>query len=165
MIEEQVEEKLEVISYLIFEIGGELYAANVEKIESIIEIPKITKVPNSPPHLIGVINLRGVVLPVIDARIRMGTEVKECTEFSGILILEVDYKGEQVLVGALVDAVNEVVEILPGRIDPPPTMGLDFQSTYLKGVFKRKNGSFLMILNLDQVFAVDDAVTFEKTMV
>ena len=98
-------------SYLSFKLGDELFAVNVGKVLNILEMTRITKVPNSPEYMKGVINLRGSVLPVIDMRVKFGLELTEETVNTCILVLDIEIDNESVKVGALVDAVSEVLEI------------------------------------------------------
>ena len=107
---EQEEQKL-LDSYLSFKLGDELFAANVAKVLNILEMVKITKVPKAPEYMKGVINLRGNVLPVIDTRTKFGMTPTEFTKNTCILVLDIIVDGEDIQVGALVDSVQEVLEI------------------------------------------------------
>jgi purine-binding chemotaxis protein CheW len=146
----------EIISYLTFQIGEELYAANVSKVQNILEVPRITRVPKSPAYMLGVINLRGSVLPVIDARVRFGIADAKISTQSKVLVLDIEAENEMVMVGALVDSVHEVIDIEKTEIHDPPTLGLKFKTSYLQGVYKKKEGHFMMILDMDKVFSTDD---------
>src|SRR5687768_13879314 len=97
-------------SYLTFGLGDEIFATNVCKVLEILEIPKITKVPRCPPFMRGVINLRGSVLPVIDARSKFGLSETNDTVNSCIMVLEISMQEQDIKIGAVVDAVQEVIE-------------------------------------------------------
>src|SRR5687768_11883119 len=96
-------------SYLTFRLGGEIFAASVLHVIEILELSKITKVPRSPAFMRGVINLRGNVLPVIDTRSKFGLESAADTVDTCIMVLNIESGNEKIMVGALVDAVQEVL--------------------------------------------------------
>lgn len=147
-------------SYLTFKLGNETFAAPVSKVYNILEMSSITYVPKSPPHLKGVTNLRGSVLPVVDTRIKFGMPEIEYHKNTCIIVLSVNIGNEIVDVGALVDLVQEVVEIEPVNILDPPSIGSKYKSEYIKGIFKTKN-QFIMLLDIDKIFATDDIINLE----
>ncbi len=144
-------------SFLSFKIGSEVFAANVKNVLNILEMTKITKVPKAPVYMKGVINLRGAVLPVIDSRIKFGVEEIEITSNTCIIVLELHVGNEPIMVGAIVDAVKEVLEISDTEILAPPSIGTNFRSDYLKGMAQSDDG-FIMILDAEKVFASEEIV-------
>jgi purine-binding chemotaxis protein CheW len=144
-------------SFLSFRIGSEVFAANVINVLNILEMTKITKVPKAPVYMKGVINLRGAVLPVIDSRIKFGVEETEITSNTCIIVLELHIGSEPIMVGAIVDSVKEVLELSDTDILPPPSIGTNFRSDYLKGMAKSAEG-FIMLLDAEKVFASDEIV-------
>lgn len=142
-------------SYLTFKIEDEIFAANVSKVLSILELSKITKIPRTPDYIRGVINLRGTVLPIVDLRIKFGLTPTEFTSNTCILVLEINIENTTVKLGALVDSVQEVLEIEDKDILAPPNIGHKFQSDFIEGMFKSEN-SFIMILSMDMVFTHDE---------
>jgi len=142
-------------SYLTFKIEEEIYAANVSKVLSILELSKITKIPRTPDYIRGVINLRGAVLPIIDLRIKFGLTPTEFTSNTCILVLEINIDNITVKLGALVDSVQEVLEIEDNDILAPPNIGTKFQADFIDGMFKMDN-SFIMILSMDMLFTHDE---------
>jgi purine-binding chemotaxis protein CheW len=142
-------------SYLTFKIDEEIFAANVSKVLSILELSKITKIPRTPDYIRGVINLRGAVLPIIDLRIKFGLTPTEFTSNTCILVLEITIDSTSVKIGALVDAVQEVLELEDKEIMPPPNIGAKFKSEFIDGMYKTEN-SFIMILNMDMIFTHDE---------
>lgn len=148
--------KLKLNSYLSFKLGEEIFAANVGKVLNILEMVKITKVPKCPEYMKGVINLRGTVLPVIDTRIKFGMEPTEFSNNTCILVLDIEMNSESLHVGALVDAVQEVLEIEPPQILPPPNIGSKYRSEFIDGMYKLNNEQFIMLLDMDKVFSSDD---------
>jgi len=145
-------------SYLSFKLGNEIFAANVSKVLNILEMTKITKVPKAPNYMKGVINLRGTVLPVIDTRIKFGLSETVYTANTCILVLEVNVENENLQVGGLVDAVQEVLEIEDHQILPPPNIGNRFRSEFINGMYKLNDEEFLMLLDMDKVFSTDDII-------
>jgi purine-binding chemotaxis protein CheW len=156
-------EKTNLSSYLTFNLGEELYASNVKNVINIVELSKITKVPRAPEYMLGIINLRGMVLPVIDTRKKFGLQEKEFSVNTCILVLEVVVNNANILVGALVDGVKEVIEIEDEEIKDPPTIGFSVNNYFITGVFKKKDeDSFIMILNMDSVFSTDEILAISQ---
>jgi purine-binding chemotaxis protein CheW len=142
-------------SFLTFKIGDELFGANVSKVLSILELTKITRIPRTPDFIRGVINLRGAVLPIIDIRLKFGLTQTEFTSNTCILVLDIEMDAIIVKIGALVDSVQEVLEIEEGDILPPPNIGAKYKSDFIEGMFKLEN-SFVMLLNMDLIFSEDE---------
>ena len=156
-------EKAEILSYLTFKLGEEVYAANVKNVVNIVELSKITKVPCAPEYMLGIVNLRGMVLPVIDARRKFGLPETEFTVNTCILVLDVIINNSSILVGALVDAVKEVIEIEITQITPPPTIGFNTNNYFITGVYKKtEEDIFIMILDMDTIFSTDEIVALSQ---
>lgn len=155
-------EKIEINSYLSFKLGDEVYAANVSKVLNILEMTKITKVPKAPEYMKGVINLRGSVLPVVDTRIKFAMSPTEYTTNTCILVLEIEIDGESLHVGGLVDSVQEVLEIEKNQILPPPNIGNKFKSQFITGMYKLTDDQFIMILDMDKIFTIDDLLALKE---
>jgi len=147
-------------SFLSFRLGEELFAANVSKVLEILEIPKITKVPRSPSFMRGVINLRGNVLPVIDTRVKFGFPIVPDTVNSCILVLNVLSEDKNIILGAVVDAVQEVMEIDNEAIQAVPSMGTKYKTEFISGMLKMGE-DFIMLLNLDLVFTSEEMSILE----
>jgi purine-binding chemotaxis protein CheW len=150
-------------SYLSFKLEDETFAVEVAKVFEILEIPSITKIPNSPSYMTGVINLRGNVLPVIDTRIKFNLNPTEYTVNSCIIVFKIKIDQDTLTLGALVDSVQEVIEIESSHIQPSPSMGNKYRSEFIKGM-ARINEQFIMILNIDDVFSTDDIVAVKETI-
>jgi len=143
-------------SFLSFRLGDELFASNVGKVLEILEIPKITKVPRSPAFMRGVVNLRGNVLPVIDTRIKFGLPTIDDTINSCILVLNLELEGKSIVLGTIVDQVQEVMEIDESSIQQLPTVGARYKTEFIDGMVK-KDDQFIMLLNIDLLFSSDEA--------
>jgi purine-binding chemotaxis protein CheW len=150
-------------SYLTFKLGNEFFAANVSKVLNILEMTKVTKVPKAPPYMKGVINLRGSVLPLVDTRIKFDMSETEYTANTCILVLDIILNNESVHVGALVDSVQEVLELDDANIQPPPSIGTRYRSEFIEGVAKVED-EFVMILNMDLIFSTDELSLLRETV-
>lgn len=144
-----------ISSFLSFKLGDETFAANVSKVLNILELTKITKVPQSPAYMLGVINVRGTVLPVVDLRTKFGMPPAEFTTSTCILVLEILMEDEPVQVGALVDSVQEVLELNEKDVEAAPSIGNKYKSDFIAGVAKQ-NEDFILLLHMDLILAVDD---------
>lgn len=151
-----------ISSYLTFKLGEEEFAAHVGKVLNILEMTKITDVPKSPDYMKGVINLRGAVLPVIDTRIKFGMTPTEYTANTCIVVMDIDMDGDSIHVGALVDSVQAVLEIDDSQILPPPSIGHKYRSEFIEGVANISD-SFIMILNMDEVFSSEEVTNMRDT--
>lgn len=142
-------------SFLSFKLGEETFAANVEKVLNILELTKITKVPKAPFYMKGVINLRGAVLPLVDTRLKFDMGETEFTNNTCILVLDINMNGEPVQVGALVDSVQEVIELKDNDVSPPPSIGNKYKSEFIEGM-AQVNEEFVMLLDMDLLFSLDE---------
>lgn len=139
--------------YLTFFIAGEEYAVGILRAREIVEYGTITKVPAVPACIRGVINLRGSVVPVIDLAIKFDFGECKITKWSCIVIVEVELDGEPTVMGILVDAIGQVVDLLPEDIAPPPGFGTRMRVDYLDGM-GTMGKKFVLILNVDLVLSV-----------
>ena len=137
--------------YLTFTLDNEQYAVDVAKVREVLEYTKVTKVPRMPAFMCGVINLRGSVVPVIDLRLKFGLKEAEKTINTSIVVMEISIGEETVVLGALTDSVNEVVDFESKDIEPAPKMGTRLDTEFIKGMGKRDD-SFIIILDIDKVF-------------
>ncbi len=142
-------------SYLSFKLENETFAVTVERVHEILEIPTVTKVPKSPDFMTGVINLRGNVLPVIDTRIKFGLAKTDFTVDSCIIVLYIMMENEQITIGALVDSVQEVLELSSEKILPSPALGSKYKAEFIQGMIKNDE-HFIMVLNIDEVFSINE---------
>lgn len=139
-------------SYLTFKLDEEIFAASVDNVIEILELSKITKVPRAPHFMRGVINLRGNVLPVIDARLKFGLSKADDTVNTCILVLSIKLEESRIMIGALVDAVQEVLEIEKESIQPAPSIGSKYRTEFIQGMIKQ-NEQFIMLIDLDLIFS------------
>jgi purine-binding chemotaxis protein CheW len=111
----------------------------------------------TPDYLLGVINLRGQVVPVVDMRLKLGLPAVAETEDTCIIVVEVQIDGEPIVVGALSDAVREVLEIRADQIEPPPRLGTRLKTEFITGMGK-VDEQFMILLNIDRIFNSEDLV-------
>ncbi len=149
-----IDTSVELKSYLSFRVGEEYFAINAKHIHSIIELTSITKVPQMPEFMLGIINLREQAIPVIDTRIQFGIEPTPTSSSSCIIILEVEVNDQNILIGNLVDAVSEVIDIEKEKILPTPDIGGKYKSEFLSGVINSED-KFIMILNIRELLTSD----------
>ena len=141
--------------YLTFLLGGEMYAVETLSVKEIIEYGKVTAVPMMPPSIRGVINLRGAVVPVIDLKARFGGNATELSRRTCIVIIELTSDEETHVVGIVVDAVSEVLEIPAGDIEPPPSFGARIRTDFISGMGKVA-GKFVILLDIGRVLSADE---------
>jgi len=141
--------------YVTFSLGSELFGVEVNRTREILSLTPVTKVPQTPDYLIGVINLRGQVVPVVDMRLKLGLPANAQTEDTCIIVVEVQIDGEPIVVGALADAVREVLEIRSDQIEPPPRLGTRLKTEFITGMGKLDE-QFMILLNIDRIFKSDE---------
>jgi purine-binding chemotaxis protein CheW len=156
------EKDKKINSYLSFKLGDEEFAAHASKVLNILELSKITAVPQAPEYMKGVINLRGTVLPVIDTRMKFGMSPTEHTNNTCIIVMDIVVDNESVKLGTLVDAVQAVLEIEPSQIMPAPSIGSRYRSEFIDGVTSIDE-KFVMILDMDAIFSSDDLTSLVET--
>jgi purine-binding chemotaxis protein CheW len=142
-------------SYLTFKIGEELFAVNVLKILNILELTRITKIPRTPKYIRGVINHQGTILPIVDIRDKFDLEPTNLDSGACILALDITMDGKSFKIGALVDSVDEVIELDNSSILPAPNLGKSYRSDFIDGFYKTEQ-SVTMLLNVDKLFSEDD---------
>jgi purine-binding chemotaxis protein CheW len=148
--------------YLSFKLDEEEFALDISKVREVLDFTKITKVPQTPAFMRGVINLRGAVVPVVDLNKKFGIKDTEKTVNTRIIIGEVDIEGDNIVLGVLADSVHEVMELDPEHIEPAPKIGTRLNTDFLKGMGKRDE-EFVMILDIDKVFSADDLSIVNQT--
>jgi purine-binding chemotaxis protein CheW len=145
----------EPAQYLTFMLAGETFAIGILAIKEIIEYNSLTEVPMMPACVRGVINLRGAVVPVMDLLARFGRAPSATTKRTCIVIVELSAGSERQVVGVVVDAVNEVLDIDPVDIEPPPAFGARIRTDFIQGMGKVK-GKFVILLDVDHVLSLDE---------
>jgi purine-binding chemotaxis protein CheW len=150
-----VESITETTQYLTFKLEEELFALDIGTVREVLDFTSITKVPQTPDYMRGVINLRGSVVPVVDLRIKFGKTMAEKTVNTCVIIVEVELGGEKAVMGAMADEVQEVLDLEPGQIQPPPCIGTKLNLDFIRGMGKHAD-QFIIILDIDKVFTIDE---------
>ena len=153
----------ETTQYLSFKLGEEIFAVDVAQVREILDVITITKVPQTPDFMQGVINLRGSVVPVMDMRLKFGMPPTERTVNTCIIVMEVIQDGETMVLGSLADSVQEVLDLEPDQIEPAPRIGTRLRSDFIKGMGKQ-NERFIIILDIDRIFSADELEQIAGTM-
>ncbi|WP_025850732.1 chemotaxis protein CheW [Paenibacillus ehimensis] len=148
----------EELKVIVFALGKEEYGVEVEKVRTIERMQPMTRVPKTPDFVKGVINLRGVVTPVIDLRGRFGFPETEYTDNSRIIIVAVG----NIEVGLIVDSANDVIDVNSDHIDDPPEIVGGIKAKYLHGIAKVGESRLLVLLNLKEVLSKSEIVQLEN---
>lgn len=141
--------------YLTYKLEDEIFALDISKVREVLDFTTVTKVPRTPDFMRGVINLRGSVVPVVDMRLKFGMTKTDKTVNTCVIIVEINLEGERIVLGALADSVQEVIELEPGQIEPPPRIGTRLKTEFIKGMGKRDE-HFIIILDIDKIFSTDE---------
>lgn len=138
--------------FLSFRVADEDYAVPILQVQEIIGLTKTTVIPNTPPHVLGVINLRGTVVPVLDLRQKFGMPAAERTRTTVNIVINVAGR----TLGIVVDAVCDVVDLGPGQLKPPPEFDCSVDVGFLQGV-AHADDRMLLVLDLEQMIDFDEA--------
>lgn len=141
--------------FLTFSLGQEVFAVGILAIKEILRYGTITEVPMTHPCLVGVINLRGRVVPIIDLAVRLGREPVNIGRRTCVVITEVGTESGMLEMGLVVDVVRAVVDIPSAAVEPPPAFGIRLHSDYILGV-TRQDDVFVVLLDLARILALDE---------
>ena len=160
--EKDDKEVVETDSYLSFKLDDEFFAVDVKQVIEILEVPSITRVPLAPDYMSGINNMRGIVLPLLDTKVKYLYEPVEKTINNCIKVIELNVEDEVIQIGALVDSVLEVLEIERTQIQPSPSIEAKYPLEFIKGMF-RKEDEFIMLVSLDAVFSLEEVQFMQDT--
>jgi purine-binding chemotaxis protein CheW len=138
-------------AFLTFKLDSEIFAIKVEKILEVLELTKITRIPKTPGYIRGVINLRGEIIPVIDLRSLFNVDTIRDTIDTVIIILDMEHHNKKMMLGAVVDSVHEVIDVIKTKIREVPELGSRYNTQFLLGMIKKDN-NFVMLLDIDNIF-------------
>ena len=145
-----------VLQWVTFNLDGETYGVNVMQVREVLRYSEIAPVPGAPAYVLGIINLRGNVVTVIDTRHRFGLQPGETTSNTRIVVIEADKH----VIGILVDSVAEVVYLRLSEIESAPNVGNDDSAKFIQGVC-HKNGKLLILIELDKLLTDDEWADIE----
>jgi purine-binding chemotaxis protein CheW len=140
-----------VIQWVTFRLDNETYGINVMQVQEVLRVTEIAPVPGAPDYVMGIINLRGNVVTVLDTRIRFGLPTKETDDATRIVIIE----SEGNVVGILVDSVAEVVDMRRSAVESSPNVGNDESSKYIEGVATH-NGELLILVDINKLLSGEE---------
>ena len=141
--------------YLTFHLGSDTFAIDVTNAKEILDYANLTQIPQTPDYMLGVINLRGSVVPVVDMRLKFGLPAIETTKDSCFIVVEIEIDEDLITVGALVDSVSEVVEIRSDQVEPPPRLGTKLNNSFIQGM-GNLGENFVIILDINKVFSAEE---------
>ena len=147
--------------YLTFKIGAEEYGVEILKVQEIIKMMDITKVPRVQSYVRGVINLRGKVIPVIDLRLKFGMEEKKTTDLTCVIVLQVAHAHGSIVMGAIVDEVSEVLDISAEHIEPTPDFGTEVDTNFILGMGK-VGKMVILLLDIDKVLSTAELTALKE---
>ena len=150
---ESIDNARSIRQFLTFRIGDEDFGMDLSQTREIIEYEGVTKVPLMPSFLIGVINLRGEVVPVIDLAVRLGRPPIEIKRRTCVIVVELESDGKQYTLGLLADAVSEVAEIYESDIENAPAFGAKIRAEFIQGIAK-KGEDFVVLLDTDNTLSL-----------
>ncbi len=146
--------------YLTFKLDEEFFTIPVQNVREILEYTKITKMPDAPSFMCGIINVRGRVIPVIDLRLKFGMTKTIPQAATRIVVLDIEREdGRNLIIGSLADSVKEVIEVAPEQIEPPPDMGTRWKRDYVIGIEKYQD-EFIMLIDVKKVFSSSELTAF-----
>ena len=156
--------KTTIEQYLTFFIRGEEYAVSILRVKEIIEFESTTRVPATPAHVRGVINLRGAVLPVIDLSAKFGHGTTEPTRTTCVVVVETRLRSETLVVGLMADAVSEVIDLSSEQTEPAPSFGTNVRVDFLSGMGKLDN-RLILVLDIDRILSPVEAEEINNSAV
>lgn len=141
--------------FLTFNLKEELFCLPIESIKEIIGVSKITPVPMVPDFIRGIINIRGLVVPVIDLSVRFGWPKSDITKRSCVVIIEIEHEDNVLVLGLIIDSVSEVIEMTPSDIGEAPSFGSKIRTDFISNMLKI-NDEFVVVLDVHKVLSVDE---------
>jgi len=151
---------MEKQTFLTFLLGQEYFAVNVTKVLEVLERQQITKVPQTPGHILGIINFRGEILPVVDTRQKFNLSTQDTEEKHFVIVYDLSTNQNKFIIAATADAVKDVIEIFENEIKPVPEMGISYNAKYISGAIRRKE-QFILLLDVEKIFSISDAETVQ----
>jgi purine-binding chemotaxis protein CheW len=141
--------------YLTFKLGKEEFGIQVLSVREIMGVQDITAVPGMPPHLKGVINLRGKIIPVVDLRLKFGLSGHPFTPATCIIVVQVMQEGKAAMIGVIVDCVSEVLSLSESDTEDSPDFGAGSDQSFVLGIAKCK-GSVKILLNIEDALTIHE---------
>lgn len=150
------------IQAVTFSIGAEVFAVPVTQVREILDYQEAFKLPGAPEHFLGLIDVRGIGVPTIDLRLRLGLPRASPTPLTRILILEVPREGQTILLGLVIDRALVVSAFAQESIEKAPDIGVRWRSDYITGVI-RQDGGFVVLVDIARVLTSQDAAMISQS--
>ena len=149
--------------YLTFSLAREEYGIGILKVREIVGMMNITRIPQTPLYVKGVVNLRGKVIPVVDLRLKFGIEAMDYTDRTCIIVVEIVGTSKEIPMGVVVDSVSEVINIRQSDIEETPNFGTGIDVDYILGMAKT-SGGVKILLDIDRVLSAAEVTVLEQVM-
>jgi len=147
------------LEFLSFTLGQEEYGIDIQKVQELRGYDTVTRIANAPEHIKGVVNLRGIIVPIIDMRIKFNLGAPTYDQFTVVIILNISNR----VMGMVVDSVSDVITLKPEQIKPAPSMGSVLDTNYLMGL-GTLDERMLILIDLDRLMSSDEMGLIEKTL-
>jgi purine-binding chemotaxis protein CheW len=145
------------LEYLAFTVGGEEYGIDIQTVQELRGYAAVTRIANAPAHMKGVVNLRGIIVPIVDLRIKLGCSDPVYDQFTVVVILNLSAG----TIGIVVDRVSDVTTLTQDQIKPPPAMGAGIDIAYVTGL-GALDGQMLILVDIDSMLAASDHILIER---
>lgn len=155
---------MEKETYLTFMLGRELFAVNVKNVLEVLEQQQITSVPKTPEHILGIINFRGEILPVVNTHYKFGFNDTLTSLKAYVIVYDLAREDGRYLVAATADGVKDVIEVLPHEIKPVPEMGINYDARFLEGAIIR-NEQLILLVHPDRLFSPADTEVVPESII
>jgi purine-binding chemotaxis protein CheW len=148
--------------YLTFSLATERYGLEILKVQEIIGVPAITRIPRCPEYIKGVINLRGKIIPLVDLRLKFGLEPVPYDEKTCIVVVNLPTEGQTISIGVIVDTVLEVLNFQEKEIEPAPDYGAQIESKFIVGMAKRENSDLNILVDIEKALSDSDKIALNQ---
>lgn len=148
--------------FLTFQLGGETFAIPIANVREVLKLPDLTAIPGSPDFIRGVINVRGNVVPVVDLKRKFGQPLTEKSRKTRVVIVESHLRDKNIVLGALADSVDEVIDLPENQVEPPPEVGITLKTDFIRGIGKVEE-RFIILLDVARVFSEQELIMVEKS--
>lgn len=149
--------------YLAFRLENEGYGLEILKVQEIIGMQEITKIPGTPAYVKGVINLRGKIIPIIDLRRKFGIAEQEINRKTCIIVAQIEQEETSLIIGVIVDEVSEVLDISKDMIESPPSLGATVDTRFILGMAKTES-AVKILLDIDRVLSSEDFTSLRQAV-
>jgi len=147
--------------YLTFQLADESYGIEILRVQEIRGWSPVRKIPNTPSYIKGALNLRGAIVPIIDLRERFGMETIEYTPITVVIVLNIECRGEKIVMGIVADSVSDVLDVNMSEVRAAPNLGTKIDTRYMRGMFVSKKG-MIMLLDIDRLLDPEEFDIIER---